>query len=89
MGYLVAVVGPQWHLTYGQSAIMLLGGGVGAIFGALIVEFTPTRNRTSVTNLLVGFSTVGSVLAAGKPLSLEGHDGTAPEPAIRQTVARV
>jgi putative MFS transporter len=35
VGFLVAVIGPQWHLTYGQSAAILLGGGVGAIAGAL------------------------------------------------------
>ena len=35
VGYLVAAVGPQWHLTYGQSVAMLLSGGVGAILGAL------------------------------------------------------
>jgi putative MFS transporter len=34
VGYLVAVVAPQWHLTYGESSVMLLGGGVGAICGA-------------------------------------------------------
>jgi MFS transporter, putative metabolite:H+ symporter len=133
VGYLVAVVGPQWHLTYGQSAVMLLGGGVGAIVGALvwgpltdawgrkklliagsfvcaiaagstalvrdgdwatfaalrffvgvglsgcatataalIVEFTPTRNRTSVTSLLIVFTTVGSVLAALTAANLLG-----------------
>jgi len=35
VGFLVAVLGPQWHLTYGQSALILYGGGVGAILGAL------------------------------------------------------
>ncbi|NLS68199.1 MFS transporter [Bradyrhizobium brasilense] len=35
VSYLVAVVGPQWHLTYGQGAAMLLSGGFGAIVGAL------------------------------------------------------
>ncbi|SKA41823.1 MFS transporter, putative metabolite:H+ symporter [Enhydrobacter aerosaccus] len=35
VSYLVAAVGPKWHLTYGQSAAMLLSGGVGAIMGAL------------------------------------------------------
>ena len=35
VGFLVAVLGPRWHLTYGESALILLGGGVGAIFGAL------------------------------------------------------
>jgi MFS transporter, putative metabolite:H+ symporter len=133
VGYLVAVVGPQWHLTYGQSSVMLLGGGIGAICGALvwgpltdawgrkklliagsfvcalgaggialvpdgdwatfaalrffvgvglsgcatattalIVEFTPTRNRTTVTSLLVVFATVGSVLAALTAANLLG-----------------
>jgi MFS transporter, putative metabolite:H+ symporter len=36
VGFLVAVIGPLWHLTYGQSAIMLLSAGLGAIAGSLI-----------------------------------------------------
>ncbi len=36
VGFLVAVLGPQWHLTYGQSAIILYSGGLGAIAGAVI-----------------------------------------------------
>jgi putative MFS transporter len=36
VGYLVAVIGPQWQLTFGQSSIMLLSAGVGAIVGALV-----------------------------------------------------
>lgn len=36
VGYLVSVLAPGWHLTYGQSAMMLLSSGVGAIAGALI-----------------------------------------------------
>src|SRR5580700_5600649 len=36
VGFLVAVLGPQWHLTYGESAIILYSGGVGAILGAVI-----------------------------------------------------
>jgi putative MFS transporter len=35
VGFLVAVLGPQWHLTFGQSSIMLLSAGIGAIIGAL------------------------------------------------------
>jgi putative MFS transporter len=35
VGYLVAQLGPQWHLTYGESSVMLLAGGVGAIVAAL------------------------------------------------------
>jgi len=36
VAFLLAVVGPQWHLTYGQSALILYAGGIGAIVGALI-----------------------------------------------------
>jgi MFS transporter, putative metabolite:H+ symporter len=36
VGFLVAVLGPQWHLTYGQSAVILYSGGVGAIVGAVV-----------------------------------------------------
>ncbi len=34
VGFLVAVLGPQWKLTYGQSALMLLSAGVGSIVGS-------------------------------------------------------
>jgi putative MFS transporter len=36
VAYLLAVLGPQWHLTYGQSAVILYSGGFGAILGAVI-----------------------------------------------------
>jgi MFS transporter, putative metabolite:H+ symporter len=36
VGYILAEVGRQWHLTYGQSALILYSGGVGAILGALV-----------------------------------------------------
>ncbi len=36
VAFLLAVVGPQWHLTYGQSALILYSGGLGAIVGALV-----------------------------------------------------
>ena len=35
VAFLLAVLGPQWHLTYGQSAVILYSGGVGAICGAV------------------------------------------------------
>jgi MFS transporter, putative metabolite:H+ symporter len=35
VAFLLAVLGPQWHLTYGQSAVILYSGGVGAICGAI------------------------------------------------------
>ena len=36
VAFLLAVVGPRWHLTYGQSALILYAGGVGSIVGALV-----------------------------------------------------
>jgi putative MFS transporter len=36
VGYLLAAVAREWHLTYGQSAVILYGGGVGAIVGAVV-----------------------------------------------------
>src|ERR1700686_2900500 len=36
VGYLVSVLAPSWHLTYGQSAMMLLSSGVGAIAGSVV-----------------------------------------------------
>jgi MFS transporter, putative metabolite:H+ symporter len=35
VGYLVSAVAPAWGLTFGQTAVMLLSAGVGAIVGAL------------------------------------------------------
>jgi MFS transporter, putative metabolite:H+ symporter len=35
VAFLLAVIGPQWHLTYGQSAVILYSGGIGAICGAI------------------------------------------------------
>jgi MFS transporter, putative metabolite:H+ symporter len=35
VAFLLAVVGPAWHLTYGQSATILYSGGIGSIVGAL------------------------------------------------------
>src|SRR5215472_13486137 len=31
VGFLVAVIGPQWHLTYGAAGAILLGGGIRAM----------------------------------------------------------
>ena len=36
VGFLVAKIAPEWHLTYGQSAAILFGGGIGAVVGALV-----------------------------------------------------
>src|SRR5262249_16344961 len=36
VGYLLAGVAREWHLTYGQSAVILYSGGIGAIVGAVV-----------------------------------------------------
>jgi MFS transporter, putative metabolite:H+ symporter len=36
VGFLVAVLVPQWQLTFGQTSVMLLSAGVGAIIGSLM-----------------------------------------------------
>lgn len=43
VGFLLAVVGPQWHLTYLESATILLSGGVGSIIGALYAGYLADR----------------------------------------------
>ena len=35
VGFLVAVLAPQWHLTFGQTSVILLSAGIGAIIGSL------------------------------------------------------
>ncbi|WP_407165203.1 MFS transporter [Bradyrhizobium sp. ORS 111] len=35
VGFLVAVLAPQWQLTFGQTSLILLSAGVGAIMGSL------------------------------------------------------
>ena len=42
-GFLVSVVAPLWHLTYGQSAVILLGAGVGGMAGSLLGGYLSDR----------------------------------------------
>ena len=36
IAFVMSVIGPEWHLTYGQGALILYGAGVGAIAGSLV-----------------------------------------------------
>jgi putative MFS transporter len=61
-GFLVAVIAPQWQLSFLQTLIMLLSGSVGAIIGAqLWGNFTDLLGRKPVLIL----STFLCALAAG------------------------
>src|SRR5204863_8154034 len=36
IAFILSKIGPEWQLTYGQSGLILYGGGIGAILGALV-----------------------------------------------------
>jgi len=36
IAFVMSVIGREWHLTYGQGALILYGAGVGAIIGSLV-----------------------------------------------------
>jgi putative MFS transporter len=63
VGFILAVVGPSWHLTYGQSSVMLLSGGVGAIFGSVVSgPFADRHGRKPA--LIVGMIIAGASASA-------------------------
>jgi putative MFS transporter len=74
VGYIVAVVGPQWHLTYGQSSVMLLGGGVGAICGALV--WGPLSDTWGRKKLLIAGSFICAIAAGSLALVRDGDWAT-------------
>ena len=41
--YLVSAVAPLWKLTFGQTTVMLLSAGVGAIVGAVLFGWLADR----------------------------------------------
>ena len=43
VGYLVSAIAPLWKLTFGQTSLMLLSAGVGAMCGALIFGWLADR----------------------------------------------
>jgi len=36
IAFVMSAIGPEWHLTYGQGALILYGAGIGAIVGSLV-----------------------------------------------------
>jgi len=43
VGYVVSLIAPQWSLTFGQSSIILMSSGVGALFGAVLAGMATKR----------------------------------------------
>lgn len=43
VGYLVSAIAPLWQLTFGQTSVMLLSAGVGAMIGALVFGLLADR----------------------------------------------
>ncbi len=59
---------PEWHLTYGQSAIILYSGGIGAIVGALLFgAFADAWGRKPQVVAATAICALGSGLIAFIP----------------------
>ena len=43
VGYVVSLIAPQWGLTFGQSSIILMSSGVGALLGAVLAGMATNR----------------------------------------------
>jgi MFS transporter, putative metabolite:H+ symporter len=43
VGYLVSAIAPLWRLNFGQTTLMLLGAGIGALLGALVFGWLADR----------------------------------------------
>src|SRR5579872_37074 len=65
IGFVLAFVAGSWKLTYGQSAIILLSSGVGAILGASFWGWFADRagRRKAVIASIINFSVATGVLA--------------------------
>ena len=70
VGFLLASLGPQWHLTYFQSSLILLGGGLGSIIGALM--FGALADRFGRKPVLMVATTLCAISAGAIALVPEG-----------------
>jgi putative MFS transporter len=70
VGFLVAVLAPQWHLTFGQTSMILLSAGVGAILGSL--AWGALADRFGRKNLLVAGVALCAVSAGSVSLIPDG-----------------
>ena len=76
VGFLVSVLAPKWHLTFGQTSIMLMSAGIGAMLGALASGFLADRfGRKPLTVagvLICGLRACSGTIAANGGLRSDG-----------------
>ena len=70
VGFLVAVLAPQWQLTFGQTSLILLSAGVGAILGSL--AWGALADRFGRKALLVAGVAICAVSAGSVSLIADG-----------------
>src|SRR5580700_618464 len=65
VGFVLAIIAGSWKLTYGQSAIVLLSSGIGAIVGAGFWGWLADRigRRRVLTATVINFSVGTGILA--------------------------
>ena len=63
IAFVMSVIGPEWHLTYGQGALILYGAGVGAIAGSLVSgslgDVFGRKMQTVLGTLICGICALG------------------------------
>src|SRR6266568_1510638 len=68
VGFVLVFIAVPWHLTYGQSAIILLSSGIGAIVGAFLCGALADRvGRRKVFIATVIIFSVGTGILAFTP----------------------
>ncbi len=70
VGFLLASLGPEWHLTYFQSSLILLSGGLGSIVGALL--FGALADRFGRKPVLLAATIICAISAGAIALVPEG-----------------
>ncbi len=70
VGYLVALLAPVWHLSYGQSSVILIGSGFGSVIGALL--FGRIADRFGRKPALIAGTLLISLASAGVALVPDG-----------------
>jgi MFS transporter, putative metabolite:H+ symporter len=65
IGYVLAFIIKPWQLTYGQSGLILLSSGIGAILGAYVWGYIADRigRRTVFIATVINFSVATGILA--------------------------